>query len=137
VDIANTSVQIAKDSKTVAELSNEVALATARDSAAMRIISAVTLFFLPATFTAVSSKSSLEIDKNIALITKLQTFFSTTFFNFQNEGGSVVSKKWIWLYPIVTLVLTGVTHFVWFRSTTRKGREIISRNESLNAIEMT
>ena len=38
----------------MAEDSRAVAAATARDSAAMRVIAAVTILFLPATFTAVS-----------------------------------------------------------------------------------
>lgn len=38
----------------IAEDSRAVALATARDSAAMRVIAIVTIVFLPATFTAVS-----------------------------------------------------------------------------------
>ena len=37
----------------IAEDSNQVAMLTRRDSADMRIIAAVTLIFLPATFTAV------------------------------------------------------------------------------------
>lgn len=38
----------------IARDSNSVAESTARDSAAMRVIAAVTVLFLPATFTAVS-----------------------------------------------------------------------------------
>lgn len=44
---AELMIEIARDSRSVA-------LATARDSAAMRVIAAVTVLFLPATFTAVS-----------------------------------------------------------------------------------
>jgi hypothetical protein len=40
-------IQVAKDSRAVA-------IATAQDSAAMQVIAAVTILFLPATFTAVS-----------------------------------------------------------------------------------
>jgi hypothetical protein len=39
--------------KSIAEDTKMVAIATLRDSAAMRTIAAVTIFFLPATFTAV------------------------------------------------------------------------------------
>lgn len=46
--------QIAEDSRRIAEDSKAVALATSRDSAAMRTISFVTMIFLPATFVAVS-----------------------------------------------------------------------------------
>jgi FixJ family two-component response regulator len=41
----------------VAEDSKAVALATARDSATMRVIAGVTILFLPATFVAVSSNT--------------------------------------------------------------------------------
>ena len=61
LQIAEASKRIAEDSRQdniamrqIALDSKTVALATARDSAAMRVIAAVTIFFLPATFTAVS-----------------------------------------------------------------------------------
>ena len=38
---------------------SRVALAASRDSAAMRVIAAITVLFLPATFTAVSTKDDL------------------------------------------------------------------------------
>jgi hypothetical protein len=37
------------------ELIREIGIATSRDSVAMKVIAAITLFFLPATFTAVTS----------------------------------------------------------------------------------
>lgn len=61
INIARTSRDIAEMSRRdnqlmlrIAEESRAVTLATARDSAAMRVIAAVTVLFLPATFTAVS-----------------------------------------------------------------------------------
>ncbi|KAI4858956.1 hypothetical protein F4820DRAFT_441217 [Hypoxylon rubiginosum] len=48
-------IQVAKDSRTVA-------IATARDSAAMQVIAAVTVLFLPAAFTAVRSSEILRGD---------------------------------------------------------------------------
>ncbi|KGQ02679.1 hypothetical protein BBAD15_g12103 [Beauveria bassiana D1-5] len=71
---AQLMIEIARDSRSVA-------LATARDSASMRVIAIVTILFLPATFTA--------------------TFFSTTFFNFLEEKGPRVSP-WIWIYVATT-----------------------------------
>ncbi|KAK6609662.1 hypothetical protein H4I96_03593 [Botrytis cinerea] len=64
-------IQVAKDSRAVA-------IAAAQDSAAMQVIAAVTILFLPATFTA--------------------TFFSMTFFNFTDPDkppilGSHLEKK--------------------------------------------
>jgi hypothetical protein len=61
MQIAKASLQLAEASKrdsaamrAIAKDSKMVALATSRDSAAMRTIAAVTILFLPATFTAVS-----------------------------------------------------------------------------------
>ena len=52
--IAELSRQDNKLMLQIAEDSKAVALATARDSAAMRVIAAVTILFLPATFTSAS-----------------------------------------------------------------------------------
>ena len=54
-------LQIARDSKSVAE-------STARDSAAMRAIAAATVLFLPATFTAVSATLRLPKLGHVMLI---------------------------------------------------------------------
>jgi hypothetical protein len=67
IRLADASVQIAKaglqgnvDMKAIATDSKMVALATLQDSAAIRTISTITTFFLPATFTAVSSIQDLQ-----------------------------------------------------------------------------
>ena len=46
-------IQVAKDARAVA-------VATAQNSAAMEVIAAVTILFLPATFTAVSHKKNFR-----------------------------------------------------------------------------
>lgn len=63
LEIAQRSGQVAEQSMDIAQLSRkdnlamrEVAIAAAKDSATMRVIAAVTLFFLPPTFIAVSSQ---------------------------------------------------------------------------------
>jgi hypothetical protein len=53
--MAESGLQGNADMKVIATDAKTVALATLRDSAAMRTLSVVTTFFLPATFTAVSS----------------------------------------------------------------------------------
>ena len=65
LEIAQRSGQVAEQSMDIAQLSRkdnlamrEVAIAAAKDSATMRVIAAVTLFFLPPTFIAVSSQLS-------------------------------------------------------------------------------
>lgn len=75
------------------KLNIDTATAARRDSNDMRIIAAVTLIFLPGTFTA--------------------TVFSTTFFNFQNRSPGIVSW-WLWLYFVVTIVLTLVVLAGWY-----------------------
>ncbi|OCL08971.1 hypothetical protein AOQ84DRAFT_376260 [Glonium stellatum] len=71
--------------KTISEDQRRIALAATRDSAAMRVISAITTVFLPATFTA--------------------TVFSTMFFNFQTSGDGHVVSTWLWLYFTITILL--------------------------------
>jgi hypothetical protein len=59
----------------------------------MRLITAITLIFLPGTFVA--------------------TFFSTSFWDFApgNRGSKVSS--WVWLYWLVTISLTLLVLGVW------------------------
>ncbi|KAI1176508.1 hypothetical protein F4777DRAFT_587921 [Nemania sp. FL0916] len=124
IDITRASHIIAKEShkeseamRTIAELgrqdnqlmiqvaqdSRAVALAAARDSAAMQVISAVTILFLPATFTA--------------------TFFSMTFFDFSGTEGPRVSPL-TWIYVVVTIVLTIVIQLAWAETSKRKRARI-------------
>ncbi|KAF2123925.1 hypothetical protein P153DRAFT_371243 [Dothidotthia symphoricarpi CBS 119687] len=69
---------------------NELSL---RYGADMRIISAVTLIFLPGTFIA--------------------TLFSTSFWNFDPQGTGPHVSKWVWLYFVSTVVLTVAVLGVW------------------------
>lgn len=52
---STNSLALATTSTQLAQTSHEVAIPTSRDSAVMKIIAAITIFFLPATFTAVST----------------------------------------------------------------------------------
>lgn len=81
-----------------ARLRNEISLAfnlvNQRETKTVRIISVVTLFFLPATFVS--------------------TLFSMSFFNFQppyDEGWGVSPK--IWLYFAVAAPITALTFVLW------------------------
>jgi Mg2+ and Co2+ transporter CorA len=95
------SLHLAATSTKLAETSQEVAISTSRDSAVMRVIAAITIFFLPATITA--------------------TFFSTTFFSVNSNLDERAYSGWLWLYFLVTIVLTAVvvagTWLLW------KGKE--------------
>jgi hypothetical protein len=50
----NLNLQIAKDSRTLAEASKELARKSKRDSSSMKAIAVLTMFFLPGTAVAVS-----------------------------------------------------------------------------------
>ncbi len=52
--IAEASKRDSADMKQIAEISKRIAVNTSKDSAAMRNLSALTMIFLPPTFTAVS-----------------------------------------------------------------------------------
>lgn len=54
----------------------------------MRVIAAITIFFLPATFTA--------------------TFFSTTFFGFNADLNGRIYSRWLWLYFVISVILTAI-----------------------------
>ena len=84
---------IAENSRIIAEESKIVATESLRKNDAMRSIAVVMMLFLPPTFIA--------------------TLFSTSFFNFQSRDGPVVSP-WIWLYILLTAVLTAVIQGLWF-----------------------
>ncbi|KAF2113580.1 hypothetical protein BDV96DRAFT_601074 [Lophiotrema nucula] len=94
---AAISLKLSITSTKLAENSQEVAIATLRDSAVMRVITAITIFFLLAIFTA--------------------TFFSTSFFDFSGGPHDRVYSWWIWLYFLITVVLTVVvvagTYMLW------------------------
>ena len=57
IRLGESSLAVSKASTNLARSNQEVAIATSRDSAVMRTIGAVTMIFLPATFTAVSKVS--------------------------------------------------------------------------------
>ena len=101
--------------KAIAADSHVVALASLRDSAEMRSISIVTMLFLPGTFVA--------------------TLFSTSFFNFQPNRGNPVVSRWIWIYVLVTVVLTGAIQGAWFVNLRRKEFEIKTKPSSMVATD--
>ncbi|KAF2653539.1 hypothetical protein K491DRAFT_694591 [Lophiostoma macrostomum CBS 122681] len=81
-------------SRAIAEESFIVALATWRDSAAMRTIAYVTLIFLPPTFVA--------------------TLFSMTFFDWSPEPPNTrIIAKHFWIYWVVSVPLTVVVWIIW------------------------
>ena len=91
----------------VAEESRKLALATKEDSTAMKILAAVTVFFLPGTFVA--------------------AFFSMPFFHWDTQTGdsSAVISRIFWVYLAVAVPLTLVTIalcLIWIKLHSRRRR---------------
>jgi len=86
---ARTQVQMSKTQVVIAE-------ETKRDSMAMKTIAAVTMLFLPGTFTA--SVFAMP-------------FFGTSNGNGQGPGFEV--NKWIWVYIAITVPLTVIVVLAW------------------------
>jgi hypothetical protein len=68
---SKNNLELAHTSAKLAETSKQLAISTSQDSAVMRIIAAITIFFLPATFTAVSAiyqlrQSRTDVDRHFS-----------------------------------------------------------------------
>lgn len=91
-----------------------------RYGADMRVIAIVTLIFLPGTFVA--------------------TLFSTSFWDFSpaNEGPMV--SKWVWMYWVVTAILTISVIGIWMRwpmlAKFRKVKKSMGHGQSEADVEM-
>jgi hypothetical protein len=91
---------VQKDTEASIEISNaskDIAVATRRDSLAMKTVAYLTLAFLPAAFVS--------------------AIFSTTIFDFQKmhskeNSGRVVSPGW-WIFVVLVLLATLITLGVW------------------------
>lgn len=80
-----------------ARLRNEINLAfnvvNQQDTKAVRIISIITLTFLPATFVS--------------------TLFSMSFFNYDQQTRHWKMSGWIWVYFVIAVPLTALTIAAW------------------------
>ncbi|KAJ9660009.1 hypothetical protein H2201_007114 [Coniosporium apollinis] len=165
--VAQASQRDSAAMKAIAEDSKMVALATSKDSAAMRTIAAVTILFLPAIFTAISLTFLVTHERcriivapvtqrllrwalydsdsirlffpalDAVLTPNLKTLFSTSFFDFQAGRDPQVVSWWIWLYWLVTIILTVVIHITWYFTFKRKENQISTafgkRDEEIEA----
>ena len=73
----------------------------------MRVIAGTTLVFLPATFVAVGTL----VTPILFVANRLQTLFSSDFFNFQPATGLI--SHWLWLYFAITGALTLAVLWAW------------------------
>lgn len=82
------------------------------DSQSIRVITILTLVYLPASFVAVSTRSS-TIFMNDRLICK-QTFFGMQFF-----GTLILPKLWVFFLSAVLLTLLTLGGWLWSTSRSR------------------
>ncbi|QKX57884.1 uncharacterized protein TRUGW13939_05004 [Talaromyces rugulosus] len=80
------NIQISKFAAYESRISNKMAKESLRYGVDMQIIAAVTLGFLPGTFMA--------------------TLFSASFWDFQPDNQGRIVSSWVWLYWVLTVVLT-------------------------------
>ncbi|ORY11317.1 hypothetical protein BCR34DRAFT_653094 [Clohesyomyces aquaticus] len=99
------NMEAADAARQLSAVSRRISFVAGKDSANMRIIAAMTLIFLPGTFTA--------------------TLLSSSFFNFKHGTQGIISE-WIWLYWAITCILTVVVMGAWFL-VSRKAIEIMKR----------
>jgi hypothetical protein len=104
--IAELSLRHNSAMKDMAEDSRHIAMLTRKDSTDMRIIAVVTLLFLPGTFIA--------------------TFFSADFFNFFPDAQQQVVSKWVWLYLVLTIALTGLVFIGWFLTSRKENKSVLT-----------
>ena len=103
---ADQSIKIARLSAQDGQIMKQLAHAATQDSSAMRSISIVTIWFLPATFVA--------------------TLFSTSFFDFNEPGRPPRVSSWIWIYFVLSFALTGLVHLVWILGSRTNSKRAFS-----------
>jgi Mg2+ and Co2+ transporter CorA len=122
LQISQTNLGIAETNYADNQIMMRIADANTRDSAAMVIISVVTIAFLPGTFVS--------------------SLFSTTIFNFQApKGTAVVSESWHGIYWAITAPLTIVIlacgYIFWRMRRAHDRKQITKDQEELRHIKLT
>lgn len=101
---------------------HDIGLQAQKEAVAMRIITVVTLFYLPATFVSVSLQ---QASQTWYLLNNMKTFFSTDIVKYQNNADLSASFSTTamvrWLQVTIPLtVLTGGVAFWWFARVDKK-----------------
>ena len=94
---------------------------TVDDSTSVRIVTFVTLIYLPASFVAVSTGIMYL---NTKLTCTMQSLFGMNFFTFETaqESGFQVSAQF-WIFLILSLPLTLLTVGAWFIIMRKKNKK--------------
>lgn len=93
-----------------------IAKKTERETASMRAITTVTLFFLPATFLAVGLLWQWQLygfDSSYFILTHLQSFMSTDIIDFK-DGKQDVQLTGLKVYSAIALPATFLTFAAWY-----------------------
>jgi len=103
----------------------QLAKDTVDDSVTVRVVTLVTLIYLPASFVAVGAKSEKTVgvigdSANIAL----QSLLGTNLFIFQTDDGSgfQVSPQF-WIFIVLSVPLTVLTIGSWFFIIRRRNKK--------------
>jgi hypothetical protein len=86
----------------------EVSRLAQNDGSLMKLIAFVTMFFLPATFTSVSSSPIQPPGISALGLILAKTFFSMDFFDWPKAPGDIATD-YIWVYALVAAILTLIT----------------------------
>lgn len=120
------TLQAQESAKTMENLTSHmrlIALKTEKETIFMRIITVVTLFFLPGTFVAVSRLFNIR-SAMAALIP--QTLMSTDIMKFQNDNDNISRFSWqaLVMYMGITLPVMGITLWAAFRYRRREQEKL-------------
>ncbi|WPG98670.1 Hypothetical protein R9X50_00146300 [Acrodontium crateriforme] len=88
-----------------AESSRRIAEATLSESASMKAIAVMTMIFLPGTAVA--------------------SFFSMAMFDWNANDGSELASKWLWIYFVIAIPLTGLVLMVWWVFSKRMAKGVM------------
>ena len=102
------SIEIGRANMEIAESSRRIAEATMSDSASMKTIAILTMVFLPGTAVA--------------------SFFSMTMFNWSAGSGHSLVTRWLWVYFVAAIPLTGIVLAIWWICARKREKELRVRH---------
>jgi hypothetical protein len=107
---------------------------TVDDSATVRVVTIVTLVYLPASFITVRATPLLSESRPSSpeqLLTSLQSLFGMNLFTFQSspDSGFEVSHQF-WLFFVFTIPLTFLTVGSWYWMARRRKKQKAMQRES-------
>jgi hypothetical protein len=103
---------------------------TVDDSATVRVVTLVTLIYLPASFVSVSI-SVLDWINHIFALTESQSLLGMNLFAFQSsDGPGFQISKQFWIFIVLTVPLTILTVGSWFFIAHKRRRDKVAQARS-------